>query len=102
MTRSNLSSRENPFFIPSARKVTDIGEANYPEPSAHGIQPAWGFSISHAEDIRLKNIHLETIHEDERPAFYMEDTKNLHLNKITCPHEHPDIILEDVKNQAIE
>ena len=92
----------NPFFIPSARKVTDIGEANYPEPSAHGIQPAWGFSISHAEDIRLKNIHLETIHEDERPAFYMEDTKNLHLNKITCPHEHPDIILEDVKNQAIE
>ena len=77
----------NPFFIPSARKATDMGEANYPEPSAHGIQPAWGFSISHAEDIYLKNVHLETIYKDERPAFYTKDTKNIHFEEVTCPDE---------------
>ena len=81
----------NPFFIPSARKATDMGEANYPEPSAHGIQPAWGFSISHAEDIYLKNVHLETIYKDERPAFYTKDTKNIHFEEVTCPDECPGI-----------
>lgn len=73
----------NPFFIPSARKATEKGEANYPEPSAHGIQPAWGFSISHAENIRLKNIHLETIQKDERPVFYMKYTKRIRSKKVS-------------------
>ena len=71
----------NPFFIPEARKPSERGEANYPEPSAHGIQPAWGFSISHAEDIRLKNIRLRTIHKDERPWLYQKDTKGVRIRK---------------------
>ena len=69
----------NPFFIPEARQPGQSGEANYPEPSAHGIQPAWGFSISNAEDIRLKNVHLETILPDERPQFHFENTKNIRM-----------------------
>ncbi len=77
----------NPFFIPEARQPSEHGEANYPEPSAHGIQPAWGFSISHAEDIRLKKVHLETIHPDERPAFHMEHTKNHRFSKVTVRNE---------------
>jgi polygalacturonase len=71
----------NPFFIPEARKSTEPGEANYPEPSAHGIQPAWGFSISHAENIRMKNIRLETLHHDERPWLFKEATKHLRFHK---------------------
>jgi len=70
----------NPFFIPEARKTGQLGEANYPEPSAHGIQPAWGFSISHAEKIYLKNVRLETIHPDERPAFHFANTKNIRIS----------------------
>ena len=73
----------NPFFIPEARKNSEPGEANYPEPSAHGIQPAWGFSISHAEDITLKNIHLETRHHDERPAFYLHQTARIQRDQVT-------------------
>lgn len=72
----------NPFFIPEARKPSEAGEAKYPEPSAHGIQPAWGFSISHAEDIRLKDIRLETILPDERPAFHLYKTKRLRRHHI--------------------
>lgn len=70
----------NPFFIPEARKAGEVGEANYPEPSAHGIQPAWGFSISHAENIRLKNVRLETIRPDERPAYYIKDVKKIKVS----------------------
>lgn len=71
----------NPFFVPEARKAHERGEANYPEPSAHGIQPAWGFSISHAENIRLKNVRLETILPDERPPFHLENTKNIRISQ---------------------
>ena len=73
----------NPFFIPEARRRGQLGEANYPEPSAHGIQLAWGFSISHAENIRLKNVRLETIVPDERPPLHFHQTKNIRLSEVT-------------------
>ncbi|MBQ4027616.1 MAG: hypothetical protein II624_00490, partial [Prevotella sp.] len=72
-----LQRGANPFFVPEARKNGERGEANYPEPSAHGIQPAWGFSISDAENIRLKNVQLELINPDERPKFYFKNTKKI-------------------------
>ena len=72
----------NPFFIPDARKAGELGESNYPEPSAHGIQPAWGFSISHAENIKLKNVRLETIHPDERQPFYLSETRNIRSRRV--------------------
>ena len=30
--------------------------SGYPEPSAHGIQPAWGLSMQHARNITFKNV----------------------------------------------
>ncbi len=73
----------NPFFFGRNGQATisrHEGNGGYPEPSAHGIQPAWGFSISHAENIRLKNVHLETILPDERPAFHFENTKKIRIS----------------------
>lgn len=72
----------NPFFIPEARKAHERGEANYPEPSAHGIQPAWGFSISHAEDITLKDVRLETVSPDERPPYYLSHTRRVTFRRV--------------------
>lgn len=72
----------NPFFF-GRNGQTGIsrgeGIGGYPEPSAHGIQPAWGFSISHAEDIRLTDIRLETIRPDERPKFHFVSTKDIRV-----------------------
>lgn len=73
----NEQRGRNPFFIPEARKPGEKGEKLYPEPSAHGIQPAWGFNISHAENVRLKNIRLETVLPDERPVYHVTDVKNV-------------------------
>ena len=73
----------NPFFFGrngQAAISRHEGNGGYPEPSAHGIQPAWGFSISHAENIRLKNVHLETILPDERPAFHFENTRKIRIS----------------------
>ncbi len=78
----------NPFFVPEARKDGELGEARYPEPSAHGIQPAWGFSISHAEDILLRDIRLETRRHDERPAFYQYKTQRVKRKNVKIVKAH--------------
>ncbi len=74
----------NPFFYEPARKEKGRGVRSYPEPSAHGIQPAWGFSISHAEDITLRRIRLTIATPDERPWLYELDTKRIRI-------KHPQI-----------
>jgi hypothetical protein len=75
----------NPFFFSSKRKAsTEYNDerAGYPEPSAHGIQPAWGLSISHAEHVFLKNIRLETIKHDERRAIFMHNTRRVRTRNV--------------------
>lgn len=53
------------------------GEATYPEPSAHGIQPAWGWSLQHVDGLRLENIKMTLMSPDERPKMFQKDVKNL-------------------------
>lgn len=53
---------------------------NYPEPAAHGIQPAWGLSIIHAEDITLKNVTFKLLSPDERPMIHQSHTKGIIIN----------------------
>ncbi len=58
----------NPFFF---------GRGNgYPEPSAHGIQPAWGLSMQHARNITFKNVTMELMQPDEREKTFTEDVEN--------------------------
>ena len=52
----------NPFFLRNG---------GYPEPSAHGIQPAWGLSMSYAKGIRLENVTMTLQQPDEREKIYL-------------------------------
>lgn len=52
-------------------------ENTYPEPSAHGIQPAWGWSLQHIEGIEFRNIKMTLMTPDERPQLFQKDVKNL-------------------------
>ena len=72
----------NPFFYEPARKDKSRGVRSYPEPSAHGLQPAWGFSISHAEDITLRCVRLSTATPDERPWLYENNVKRLKMRNL--------------------
>ena len=73
----------NPFFFkPANASQPQRGEKNYPEPSAHGLQPAWGFSIIHAENISLSNVDLVTQTHDERPWLYQESTSRVKMKKV--------------------
>jgi len=76
----------NPFFYHPGRGSM----RGYPEPSAHGIQPAWGFSISHAEDIDLLDIRLELLQADERPPLHWEHARNIHIARDTVVYRYAD------------
>jgi len=70
LTREDVREQRgsNPFFF---------GRNNgYPEPSAHGIQPAWGASLKHARNITFKNVTMELMNPDEREKVYTEDVVN--------------------------
>ena len=49
--------------------------SGYPEPSAHGIQPAWGLSMQHARNIRFKNVQMVLIQPDEREKIFLDDVE---------------------------
>jgi polygalacturonase len=58
----------NPFFF---------GRNNgYPEPSAHGIQPAWGLSMQYARNITFKNVTMELMQPDEREKIFLKEVEN--------------------------
>ena len=47
----------------------------YPEPSAHGIQTAWGMSLSFVSGIVCKNVNLHLMKPDARPMIRTYDVQ---------------------------
>ena len=58
----------NPFFFGR--------NGGYPEPSAHGIQPAWGLSMQHARNVTFKNVNMTLMNPDEREKIFLDDVEN--------------------------
>ncbi len=57
-------------------------ESTYPEPSAHGIQPAWGWSLQHVDGLSLKNVKMTLMTPDERPKMFKKDVKNVTIKNL--------------------
>lgn len=67
----------NPFFTQNPNMK------GYPEPSAHGIQPASCFVISDAKDITLKDIDISFMQPDERPKIMMTNTESTTIERVS-------------------
>jgi len=72
--RGGVPARE-PYATPEREK-------EYPEPSMFGLVPAYGFFIRHAAGVELSNINVAYMKEDTRPAFVLEDVKDIVLSHI--------------------
>jgi len=77
----------NPFFFggenggqPRISRHWEKG--GYPEPSAHGLQPAWGLSVNHARKVTLKSVSLRTENCDERPPVFTKDTRKMKFRNV--------------------
>ncbi len=64
--------------IEDARLVVPENNAGYPSESIHGsVLPASGFYVRHARNIRFTSTRLILEKEEARPAFVLDDTKDV-------------------------
>ena len=102
-TRRNRSQvvdekkERDPYDVPQM-------EHGYPEPSSHGVLPAYGLFISHARGVTIDNVTLETINEDKRPPIVLMDVEDVKFSnmKVDKSDEVPYIVLRDVENFEVE
>ncbi len=87
-------------------KLSSIPElpAQYPEFWMFGNLPAWGFYLRHAEGINFSNVCIVLQNSDYRPAFVMDDVKNVNADKLvinSAPYQ-PLFVLQDVQDASFD
>jgi polygalacturonase len=60
-------------------------EDMYPEPTMFGVLPASGFLIRHVKGLRLSDVHISHLKEDERPAFWLNKVKGAEFYRVRTP-----------------
>ncbi len=88
------------------KNITSVPEnkANYPEFSMFGELPSWGFYVRHAEGIKMKNVKVNYLKDDFRPALIFDDVKGLELTDVDIPtaKEMPVVLFNNTTDIALE
>lgn len=94
---STNKNERDPFDIPDMEK-------GYPEPSSHGILPAYGLFIKHAKNISIDRVRFETIEEDKRPVIVLMDVDGIKFKdmKVDKSADAPYFVLKNVSKLEIE
>jgi len=89
--------RPDPFDVPDMEK-------GYPEPSSHGILPAYGLFIKHAKNVRVDKVEFETLQEDQRPAIVLMNVDGIKFTEVEVDKsaEAPYFVLKNVRNFQVE
>lgn len=62
--------------------LVDKQANGYPDYHSWGVTPAYGINCNYVTNIRFKDIVIDAIKEDARPALYFENSKNIVLDGI--------------------
>ncbi len=75
----------------------------YPEPSGFGPLPALGLFVRHARNLELRNVGIESVAPDARPALWLADVDRATLNGLRLPDDAraPACMLADVRGLRI-
>lgn len=79
-------------------------EAAYPEFSMFGELPSWGMYVRHAEGITFKNVKLNFIEADFRPAMVFDDARKINISGLSVPTyaELPMILLNNTSETTLK
>lgn len=85
-------TERDPYDVPQMEK-------GYPEPSSHGILPAYGLFISHAKGVKIDNVVMKTTKEDERPPIVLMDVEDVKFTniKVDKAKDTPHIVMKNVR-----
>ena len=83
-----------------AAKEPPERENAYPEPGMFGSTPSYGFYIRHVNGIEFNNVQVTFDGEEARPAFFLNDVKNVDLMHVNAKRNEgaPGIILKNVSD----
>lgn len=117
-TKTNSAANGTPGFKPKGNGADKAAEAKtehdpydvnqqvhgYPEPSSHGIVPAYGLYISHAKNVSIDHVQFETIEEDKRPVIVLDDAEDVVFSdmKVDKSDEAPYFVLRSVRNFSVK
>ena len=75
-------------------------EDGYPDPRMFRPIPAYGFFIRHAKGIELNNVTVGFETDDLRPAFILDDVKDVEFNNVDAQTmaDVPTFILKQVED----
>jgi polygalacturonase len=78
-------------------------EKEYPEPYRFGVLPSYGFFIRHADGVQLDNVELSFKENDLRPAFFLDDVKNIDFMFVKAQKAEnvPSLMLKNVINLSL-
>jgi polygalacturonase len=77
-------------------------ENGYPEPSRFGPMPAYGFFVRHVKGIELRDVEIQTLQPDARPAFVLNDVDGAEFSRIkTSRGAGPTWSLANVRNFGV-
>jgi len=79
-------------------------ENGYPEPRMFGLIPAYGFFLRHVKGIELNDVQVSYLKEDLRPAFHLQDVKDVEFNHVKAQHAAnvPTFVLNSVENLMVQ
>ncbi|NII27850.1 hypothetical protein HB364_22395 [Pseudoflavitalea sp. X16] len=55
---------------------------SYPEYTNFGVTPAYGLNLRHVNNLLLQDVQLTTLAEDARPAIFLEDARQVHMDNV--------------------
>jgi polygalacturonase len=61
-------------------------EDTYPEPTMFGELPAYGFFIRHVKGLQLRDVEMNYLKEDFRPAFWLNDVNGIEFLHVKAQH----------------
>jgi polygalacturonase len=73
--------------------VPEESKGSYPEPAKFGIIPSYGFFIRHAKNIQLDNVEFSYLGNEKRPAFILDDVKNVEFNNVEAQKSASDKLI---------
>lgn len=77
-------------------------EKNYPEPSMFGVTPAYGFYVRHAKGITFDNVKVTYEKAEGRPAFFLDNVKDIDLFRIDAQPTSSFFVLKNVENFNVQ
>ena len=90
--KTEMTTREVPEF-----------EKDYPEPYRFGNMPAYGFFIRHVKDLKMHDVEISFLSDEQRPAFILDSVTGTDLHDIIAqrPSNAHYFILKNVKDFTI-